>query len=453
MESSETQATMADSSAPETSLAKGKDAKNWPWLLLVLLLVVGGGGFAIWRLRSGGEPAQQMMQGQSVPVQLETLEQGTIEDSALFVGELEAQQGIVLRPESAGRVVQLFVSEGDTVAAGDPILELSPERSQAEVSAALASVSAARSAQNTAQAQLRVLEAQRAQAVATLDLQNEELRRTQYLVTEGAQTQQALDVVQRDRTAAQATLNAAEEQIRAAQASVAESNAALARAEAQAAAAQEDLQDKRVAAPIAGVVGDIPIELGDYVNTGDALTNIVQNQTLNLQISVPIEQRDQLRTGLPVELIRFEGEEPLATGRISFVSPQVNAATQSILAKASFPNARGLLQDAQRVQARVIWRQRSGVLVPATAISRLGGQTFVFVAQKPQEPAEDGPQLIARQQMVQLGDLQGNRYQVIEGLEAGDTIVVSGILNLSDGAPIQPQSDSPPSAVPPAAQE
>lgn len=55
--------------------------------------------------------------------------------------------------------------------------------------------------------------------------------------------------------------------------------------------------------------------------------------------------------------------------------------------------------------------------------------------------------------MVQLGDLQGNRYQVIEGLEAGDTIVVSGILNLSDGAPIQPQSDSPPSAVPPAAQE
>jgi multidrug efflux pump subunit AcrA (membrane-fusion protein) len=66
----------------------------------------------------------------------------------------------------------------------------------------------------------------------------------------------------------------------------------------------------------------------------------------------------------------------------------------------------------------------------------VAGQTFVFVAQQPQGESK----LIARQKPVKLGEIKGNNYQVIEGLQAGEKIIVSGILNLSDGAPIIPQS-------------
>lgn len=88
----------------------------------------------------------------------------------------------------------------------------------------------------------------------------------------------------------------------------------------------------------------------------------------------------------------------------------------------------------QTVQSRVIWNKQPGVLVPATAISRVAGQNFVFVAQAP-----EAGKLVARQRPVVLGDIQGNDYQVKSGLKANERIVVSGTLKLIDGAPIVAQ--------------
>jgi multidrug efflux pump subunit AcrA (membrane-fusion protein) len=440
--------------------------------LAALVLVAGGGGFALWTLRGGGPPQQQGMQGQALPVELEQLELGTIEESSDFLGVLDAPQGIVLRPEIEGRVTQIFVSSGDGVAAGDPIVELSPMRSQAELNAAEASVSAARAALTTAAAQRRSAEAERERARADLDLQRQEIDRTQFLVAEGAQSQQQLDLAERNLETAQSAFNAAAEQVQAAISAEQEAQAALTRSQAQAEVAQTNLGDTLISAPIEGTVGDIPVKLGDFVNVGDTLTTITQNQTLELNLSVPVEQRERLRRGLTVELQQTGAAEPLATGQISFVAPQVEANTQSVLAKARFPNPRGLLQDDQRVEATVIWQTRPGVLVPTAAISRLGNQAFVFVAAPPEEDGRDAdgnangeangeaggnagnadggasgggaPSLIAKQRAVQLGDIQGDRYQVLEGLEPGETIVVSGILNLTDGVPIQPASEAGP---------
>ncbi len=123
------------------------------------------------------------------------------------------------------------------------------------------------------------------------------------------------------------------------------------------------------------------------------------------------------------------------------------------MVKANFGNSRSQLVNRQSVQTKVIWNERPGILIPVTAVSRLGGETFVFVAEAPTEknteasaekaeaPAEKkagAPSLVAQQKPVKLGVIEGNNYQVIEGLKAGDKIVVSGILNLTNGAPITP---------------
>lgn len=438
MKASETPANVLNPSQ-DSAIRRRNRSGTWIWVILTIV-VFGGGGFVLWRALSSGRQSQMQQQG-AVPVTLQDVEQETVQQSSGFVGLLDAQRGVVLKPEADGRITRIFVSPGDSVSVGDPILQIDPDRSQAEVSAAQANVSVTRASLNSARAQLSSAEADRNRAEADLALQNEELRRTEFLVEEGAQSEQLLDQAIRNRDTAQATLDAAQEQVRAANAAVEEAIAALNQAQAQAAAVQEDLSYTRVVAPIEGIVGDIPVKLGDYVEIGDDLTTITQNQSLELELSVPIERRDQLRVGLPVELRRFEGDPLVVTGRISFISPQVNAETQSVLAKATFQNTTGQLQDDQRVEARIIWEEQPGVLVPATAVSRLGGQTFVFVAEPQPDASEGEPQLLARQKLITLGELQGNSYQVIDGLEAGETLVVSGILNLSDGTPIAPQDE------------
>lgn len=381
-----------------------------------------------------------MMGDDPVPVELLELESSTVEDRSGFVGTLDAQQGVILRPEMDGQVVQMFVDSGDAVSVGDPILRLSPDRNQAEVETAIANTRVNRAVLANTEAQVRTAQAEKVQADAEVALQKEEIKRIQELVEEGAESQQQLDVVERNWERAIASSTAATERIQSAQAAVEEAQAALSQSQSQVAVVESDLQDTLVTAPINGVVGDMVAKQGDYVETGDTLTSITQNQTLDLSLSVPIEYRDQLKLGLPVEINRFPGDAQGVTGRIRFIAPQVNVSTQTLTVEASFENATGILSDDQRVEAAIIWQQQFGVLVPATAISRLAGQPFIFVATPSTNEETGEPELIAQQRSVTLGTIQGNQYQVLDGLEPGESIVVSGILNLSNGMAIAPVS-------------
>lgn len=438
-----------------------RSPRNWLGLLALALLVAGI-GFAIWKALSGGE---QGMQGpQAVPVEVERLQEESVEDSSEFVGILESQTGVSLQPEADGRVIQIFVSSGDVVAAGDPIMQLSANQSQSDYNAALASVSGARSARDASRSNLRAAQARQAELLADLELQESDFERTAMLVDRGALPQENLDQVVRDRRVAESALNSAIQEIAALESSVAQAQSTLDQTNANANSIQEELLDKTVTAPIAGTVGDIPIKLGDYVTAGSQLATITQNQDLELEIAIPIDESQRIRTGLPVELMLFGSDDVVASGNISFVSPTTDNSTQTVLAKARFSEPSQPLQDEQRLDVRVIWSDRPGILVPTTAISRLGGETFVFVPGKPEPPkegeadaggapagagggpagdaqqgeSEGPPPTVAKLKSVKLGGLQDNEYQVLEGLNAGDTIVVSGLLNLRDGVPIDP---------------
>ncbi|NEP01552.1 MAG: efflux RND transporter periplasmic adaptor subunit [Symploca sp. SIO2E9] len=401
---------------------------------------------------SGGEPPLAAAGPPGVPVKLENVVPSTIKESSEFVGSLEAQQRAELRAETEGRITKIFASSGDRVTAGTPIMELSLNRSKAQLNAEIANVNVARAARANAKAELKEAEAEKVSAQAEVELQNEDFERISQLVSQGALAEQRLDQIRRDRDRAVAELEASQERIEASRASLDEANATLVQTQANVEVATEDLQDNKIVAPIAGIVGDIESKVGDYVSIGNTITTITQNQSLDLRLSIPLERSQQLRVGLPVELVSYQKDEAIVTGGISFISPQVDQQLQGILIKARFPNPDGKLRDEQFVRARVIWDERPGVLIPTTAISRLGGQEFVYVATKPeaseQEQSQTGEvQQIARQKPVKLGEIQGNKYQVLEGVEPGEKIVVSGILNLSDGTPILPESKS--SSLPP----
>lgn len=403
-------------------------------VLLVSLLTT-----ACSRSEQGGPPGAGGAPP-ALPVKVMDLQSNSVEESSEFVGTLEAAEKVTLQPQTQGRIEEIFVANGDRVNKGTPIVSLSVDQTQADVATARAGVSSAQAAQSTAQAQLQAAEADRARAAADLELQQTEFARTQTLVAEGAQSQQQLDIARRNLETARATLSAADKQVNAARASVAQAQASVREAQSRVASASVNLGFKQVTAPISGIIGDFPVKVGDYVTPQTTLTTITRNNELDMRISVPSNYSNRLRTGLPVQLLDPNTKQPLGSGSIYFISPQIDAGAQSILTKARFPNANGNLRDGQYVQSRIVWNTTSGVTVPSTAITRLGGQAFVFVVE--QKPAEAGgePQTVVSQRPVKLGSLQGNNYVVLEGLKPGDKIATSNILKLTDGAPIQPEA-------------
>jgi RND family efflux transporter MFP subunit len=200
-------------------------------------------------------------------------------------------------------------------------------------------------------------------------------------------------------------------------------------------------------APIAGIVGEVPVKVGDLVNSQTTVTSIRQNDQLEVNINVPVDRLSQLRVGTPVELLNQETGELIGTSRVSFISPSAGTGTQTILVKAIYTNRNNQLRTDQIVRARVIWDQEAGVTVPTTAISRIGDQSFVFVVQE--DISGDEPTWVAKQQPVELGSLQGQSYQVISGVNAGDRIVTEGVVKLRDGTPVMDQSEQPQEAVSP----
>jgi RND family efflux transporter MFP subunit len=371
----------------------------------------------------------------AVQVRVQELQPGTFEESSDFVGALEAEQRIELRPEVSGRVTQVLVGSGSAVSQGQPIVQLSPDQTQSEVTAAQAAAQAAGFGRQTAQAQVDATKAQLARAQADVELTLVEFRRTERLVKAGALSRQDLDNAQNQLTVAQAAQRQAEDNVRAAEAQLQQSLSTFEQAQAEVDVSQADLGFKQVVAPTSGIVGDMSLRVGDFVESGDTLATITQNSELFLRIRVPTTQANQLRLGIPVELLNPETSEPLATGSLSFISPEVDGEGQSILVKARFPNEAGNLRDGQFVKARLIWNTTATLLVPTVAVTRVAGQSFVFVAAD--EPQEDGQTLrVASQRPVQLGEIQGNNYQVIDGLEAGDEVIVTNILQLQDGRPV-----------------
>lgn len=391
--------------------------------------------FSLQSCGSGGKtPAQQQPAG--VLVKTQTIESTTVETRSEYVGTLEANQIVTLKPEIDGTVSEIFVDEGNSVEVGTPILALKAEKGQASLDSALANVNAAQAAKNNAEAQYNALNAEKRELEAELDLQTREMKRISSLVKEGALPKRDLDTAERDLKVAQARLVSIEEQIQGNMATIKQNQAILAQAQASANLSWEQLQDTQIKSPITGIVGDLAVKKGDYVEQGDELTVITDNQNLNLNFFVPIEQAPQLRLELPIELIDYRTRKIIGQGQVSFIGPEVDFQSQTLLAKARFPNENKQLFTGQLVKAQLIWEQGLGIAIPVTSISRIGRETFVFVVEKQNDSNSSEPQLIAKQKAVKLGNIQNNNYQVLEGLKIGEQLIISGILNLIDGTPI-----------------
>jgi len=322
-------------------------------------------------------------------VQTITLEPKPIPDASEFVATIRSFRSTTIQPQVEGIVRQILVAAGDRVQAGQPLVQIDPDRQQATVT---------------------TTESQRAAREADLAYAKQQLTRMQRLLAAGAVSQAELEQADAAYKNAEAQLVAVQSQIR---------------------ETQVQLQYYRVTAPTPGIVGDIPIRVGDRITPATLITTIDQPQELEAHVNVPLERSMSLRTGLPLELLDTSGAIT-ATNPITFVSPRADDATQSVLAKATLRQVPAGLRVMQYVRARIIWSRDPALAVPVVAVSRIAGQQFVFVA----ESGAGG--FVARQKPVNLGNIVGDDYIVRGGVKAGERVIVTNIQKIGDGAPVKP---------------
>ncbi len=324
-----------------------------------------------------------------MPVQVAPVTLSPVPNSDTYVATIKSRRSATMQPQVDGNLVKIFVKSGDVVKAGQSLMRIDP----------LKQIATVQSQQGTQE-----------QKKALYDYTRIEEERQRKLFEAGVVSRDAYD------QATQAYQNAKADY---------ESNIALTDTQKQ------QLAYYDIRAPFDGIVGDIPVHLGDYVSATTVLTTVDENADLEAYIYIPTDRATQVRRGLPVEILDNSGNT-LVKSTISFLSPQVDNGLQSILAKAEIPRTAELLRNQQLVSARVIWSTAPAPVVPVLAVSLIGGQTFVYLA------APKGTGYVAHQVPVMLGETVGNTYPVKSGLKPGDKVIVSGLQFLQEGAPVKP---------------
>ena len=318
------------------------------------------------------------------------LQDKPIQQSSEYIATLRSLRSSTVQPDVDGVVTRIFVKAGERVSAGTPLMQIKPDKQQATVQSTQAS---------------------RTGVEADVEYWRGQVKRLEALVAAGAISRQEFEQAQNQLRTAEARLQALNAQVH---------------------EQQVELGYYRVAAPQAGIVGDIAIRTGDRVTKTTAITTIDDNASLEAYIQVPLDRAPDLRIGLPVELLDADGKV-IATNPISFVAPRVDDATQTVLVKTALRERPPAVRTEQFVRSRIVWRSAPGLTVPITAVTRINGKYFCFVVEKSAQGT------VARQRPIEVGDLRGNDYVVRSGLSAGDQLIVSGIQKIGDGAPVTPE--------------
>jgi RND family efflux transporter MFP subunit len=326
---------------------------------------------------------------QAMPVKTQTISLAPVPRVDAYVATVKSRRSASIQPQVDGSLLRILVKSGDHVRAGQALMTIDPLKQQATVD------------------QQRSTETQKK---ATYDYNRSEVERQRQLYEAGVTSKQNYD------QAVQAFEN---------------SKADWESSTAGRITQQRQLAYYNLTAPFAGVVGDIPVHVGDYVSPQTLLTTVDENAELEAYIYIPTEKAREVKLGLPVQIVTSSGELIEKT-KVNFVAPQVDNAIQGILVKAPIHASLDRFRNAQLVKAQVVWSTAPTPTVPVLAVTRIGGQSFVYVATK----ADNGT--IAKQRAVTLGDTVGNDYAVTDGLKPGDAVIISGIQFLIDGAPVKP---------------
>lgn len=356
-------------------------AKSGAWAVgaLVLAGALAGG----WAWKAGRAPQQGGWAMAPAKVAVAPAVQADFPMALTGIGSLEATRQVQVPAEVDGRVTQILFTAGQTVKAGQLLVQMNdaPERGE-----------------------LARLQAQARNARALLE-------RTRRLLPQQAATREQLDQAQADYDQAAADIRRV----------------------------QALIEQKRVKAPFDGMLGVRRVHLGQFARAGDPLVSLTDASTLYANITLPEQALGAVRAGQTVTVTVDAYADRQFPGQVTTVEPQVDAGSRTVRVQATLANADGALAAGMFAHGRIRLPDRPNVItVPETAISysAYGDSVYVLTPPKPGAAAAPDTPATVRQAYVKTAERLHGRVVVTEGLNAGDQVVTSGQLRLHNGAAV-----------------
>ena len=294
------------------------------------------------------------------------------------VGSVAAAQGVMLSAEEAGTVRHIAFESGATVKTGDLLLQLDTSVEQAQLRSAAAAADLARA--NLARAR---------------DLRAKNMVSQADLETAEAQTKQA---------------DAQQDNIRAV------------------------IGKKTLRAPFAGRTGIRQVNLGQFVNTGDPIVTLQAVDPVHVDFFLPQQRLAQLSVGMTVRVTTDAFPDQRFEGKLTVINPEVDTATRNVRLQATLDNPQGWLRPGMFVNvAAALPLLEKVLMIPATAVlyAPYGDSVFIIEEKKDEKTGVVGK--VLNQKFVHLGKTRGDFVVVTSGLEAGQTIVTTGVFKLRNG--------------------
>lgn len=321
-------------------------------------------------------------------VETEIVNEEDIELYEIYQGYLISRNSVILHPQVSGQISQIKVKAGDKVNKGDLLIVIDPNKQEAVLNS------------------YKVKQASMQSAYETAKIQYERYK----------------DLYEMKTVSKQDYENYANEFKKA--------KAALEENTANIKAQSVQLGYHSIKAPFSGVVGDIPVKVGEYVTGETMLLSVTQNNPLELNIGVSADKTFDLKKGLEVQVMDNDGK--IVTGSVlSFISPKIDSSTQTILTKAILKNDKEILKADQSIKSKIIFSKSKAILIPVTSVAKVAGQDFVYLT------IEENGELTAKQVPIVTGDIQNGKYIVKSGLKSGDNVIIKGVQKLYDGAMIK----------------
>ncbi len=353
--------------------------------------------------------AEILEEEKTVPVEVEVVSAGSIEETIEMTGWIKANQIVDIASKVAGRVESLrvlshgsdlaarrdasqrAVEEGVSVKKGQQLAIIDHDVYLAQLVAAQASV--------------------RAKEVELADAEREK-KRVIALYEGGSATEQS-----RDKAVTAAELAAA----------------SLSLAKANLELAQINLRESMIVSPIDGIVTAKHIDEGNLIRSGDQIVTIADMKTVRVIVAATEKYGAQITVGMPAKIKVDAFAERTFDASVHSIHPALDAQTHTIQVEIRLDNEELLLKPGMFARVTLITKRKDNVVVVPRDVV-LGGKIdkhYVYVI----EEASAGK--IARKHFVEIGIQQADRYEITDGLKAGETLVVNGMNYLADGMDVE----------------
>lgn len=341
-------------------------------------------------------------------------------------GQTVADANIPLAPKYTGRATEVRAKLGDTVEAGDVLMVQDTGDLDISIAANDAATGAARADAREARASY---DANYIKARNDLELEQSKYERNQYLYSIGAISQDTLDKVKQEYLASKATFDVLADQVQDGDAASVQSKVYTAdKAEHATDALRRQREDMYLRAPRAGVIGYRNVEAGEIVSAGTKVFSLVDTSHLNVDCTLAESDAAILKPGMDVQVtVDALGED--YAGKIVYVSPAMDDTSKTYQVRIELETDDDAMKAGLFARTAIdILQRRATLCVPKEALLSRNGRQTLFVV------GEDGK---VESRDIKVGLMNDAEVEILDGIEPGDTVVVTNQDKLQDGKKVE----------------